>query len=1568
MHSTGIQYYKRIISTSAMCFFAAMAFLLSGGRVAAQTIVMQNGQTLYSDICMSGTDIYDDGGADGNYSNSFDGWVVLTTNAGETITLTGPYNLESNYDYLTFFDDSTQILRRSGAGNVNLLVTSGVLRIHFTTDGSVNRTGFELHAITSAIPPECHSTVADLAISNLTATSGTVTWTGTGDDLMLDYGEGPIPVTGNSHDISGLTGSTNYTIMLYAAADSNENCCTAKLHVTTPLQGGPGCIDPSDLTAPYVQSYYGSFASPYSTIGIVNNGPGNALSRHTVHTDPNERDPRTGNILSTVPPGGSSSVRLGNWLTGSEAEALLYAIDVDTMVADLLLLKYAAVLEDPNHSSTQQPRFRLELLNSNMEVVDPTCGVADFISNANLGWNTYGSTLWKNWTTVGIDLAPYAGQTIMVRLTTYDCSQSGHYGYAYFTLECSRKNMASESCGNNTNNTFTVPAGFSYLWYTDSPQNPISTSQSISVTSDSSTLYHCRLSFVDKPACNFTMSAFAGVRYPLALFDSVVTMSNCAFDVNFINRSTISADGITPSGSGESCEASWWSFGNGDTSSLYHASTHYDGPGQYEVTLVSSIAGGLCADTLRKTITLLPPGPNPTIVGPTERCDNSAVGDTLIVSNAAWHSWSSDTLIVSPSTTTTYSLTAHDTHQCTYSLRHTITVHPSYHGYDTAVICPSELPFVYGSLTIADANDTGSYSYNTQTIHGCDSAGTVFLTVKDTSMADTVAVACDRFTWYGTEYTTDGAVAQRVTTNAAGCDSTTTLILTLHATTSSSVHDTVVENLLPHTFNGVSFAQPATDTSVVIVNASGCDSIIDYSLFVHWNVDTTLFDTLCRSLLPFTWNDVSFDTVLAATATLARAATFTSHTGSDSVVNMRLTVHPTFDHHLTTDICDDTSFVFGDSVFRTSSHHTDSLLSVHGCDSLSSLHLTVHPTFDHHTFDTICSNQSIVFAQHTYDTTGVYAHSLLSRHSCDSLSTLHLTVWPAYDYHTYDTICGDSSRFFIDSAYRQTGTYLYHRYSVHACDSLQSLHLKVYPTYDIHLFDTIYDGDIYTFEQTAYDTTGTYPHLLYATFGCDSLRTLHLQRNRRTYNDSTVCQNSLPLTWNGATFSDGRGVRSAHRQMMADSVHLQGLDGIDSLVVMRVVAIDTSASTEVIHACDSLSWRDGNTYLASTQAPFLHLANQWGCDSIHHLDLTVDYTHLYSDRLSVCDSTRWIDNIVYYADTMGPQATLVTYQGCDSVVTLDLAVHHSSYEESLDTFCHGQTYRWHGFTVTGDSAYLNENHLLLDTLASAYQCDSIVALRLTKMALPRIVIDYTTDCRRHTYTLTASTNVAYTRWTSFPTDSLLDCNEDLLSVTVAPSSSTEYSLYADYRETPFCPSTQSVILRPIEVPVAQLQVNPGALKYNAMDYAAYDVSMEYVERTWYIDGIRQSEPSRILYGHGDLETDSIAIALSVYNGQCLDTASYILPVLRVAVFAPNAFTPNLDINNRFTLVTHGVIDGELFIYNREGLLVYQTTDFGNLGWDGGNCQQGSYVWRFIYHAVDYPTSLKSEIGTVLLIR
>ena len=201
------------------------------------------------------------------------------------------------------------------------------------------------------------------------------------------------------------------------------------------------CIDLSNLNAPNITCMYGVFSTPYLHTGVLDYGPNNVASRHTVVTT-NTTDPRTNNLLHTIPDNEPYSVRLGNWRTGAEAESIVYEFNVDTTNGAILLLKYAAVLENPGHTAIEQPRFRFEVLDANDQLVDAQCLSADFVASSALGWNTCnvgGTILWKDWTYVGADLTAYHGQSVRIRLTTYDCDQGGHYGYAYFTLNCRKK-------------------------------------------------------------------------------------------------------------------------------------------------------------------------------------------------------------------------------------------------------------------------------------------------------------------------------------------------------------------------------------------------------------------------------------------------------------------------------------------------------------------------------------------------------------------------------------------------------------------------------------------------------------------------------------------------------------------------------------------------------------------------------------------------------------------------------------------------------------------------------------------------------------------------------------------------------------------------------------------------------------------------------------------------------------------------------------------------------------------------------------------------------------------------
>lgn len=1429
------------------------------------------------------------------------------------------------------------------------------------------------------------------------------------------------------YTVDGLSPLTNYRFVLNAVCGASDSYCTTNYSDSATLftpAGGTGCIDPTNLTAQYTTCFYGSYNNPYANIGVIDNGYLNATSRHTIHYNLSERDPRTGGLLPTMPEGAAASVRLGNWNTAGanpsnpdpgEAESIVYSLYVDTLDFDLLVMRYAAVLQDNFHPASKQPRFSLELLDEQMQVLDATCGRADFIANYALGWNAAADeVLWKDWTTVGIDMTPYAGQTVYIRLTTRDCNEGSHYGYAYFTLECQHKNIEAGGCGVISENQFTAPSGFNYRWYTSADDATYSTSQTITVPSNNDITYYCDLSFVDNPGCSFTMSAFAGTRFPLSQFDYEVSLGPCSFVVNFYNRSTISMDGTTPIGSNEGCETALWSFGDGDSSTSYHTSHVYTAPGTYEVTLTSGIANDQCTHTLTIPITLAFPPSSLSLEGPADRCINSP-SDTLRLSGVAalpspgeWQAVATDgrftdyILPVSPTQTSTYTIQAVDSVGCLTDLSHTLNVHPTFHTSDRVDICSLLLPYTWRDTSFADTTHSSFHTLHRQSQFGCDSIldldlhvyDNALFTRRDTLHTHICANQSFAFGPQATLYNLQGLYTDSLFTTI-GCDSLSTLDLVVYDTFDHHTFDTICSNQSV-AWGGASVdAYGTSDHDTVptfslhplaLHSVHGCDSASTLHLTVqpayHFHTPDTICDNQWRNFIDSAFNQPG-----------AHSFHYLSARGCDSTQTLDLFVHPTFDHHTYQDICSNQQATWGDSTFvgygltttdsvDLLSTHPRMLSSVHGCDSLSTLHLTIHPAYDHHSWDTICSNQGIAWGGQTLtsygyvtDSTAPYAPiaedhplALTSRHQCDSASTLHLTIRPAFDFHTLDTICDDTIRFFIAAAYNQTGAYPYAYASLLGCDSTQTLDLKVYPTYDLHIFDTIYDGDTYHFEGSTYDTTGIHPHLLAATFGCDSLRTLHLKRNWRTYNDSSICQNHQPLTWNGVSFTQSQGQRRAGYYYVADSITLPGRQETDSLVVMRVHILDTSATYDVIHACDSMQWRNGVVYTASTAAPFVTLQNHWQCDSVRHLSLTVDYTQRTVDPQVVCDSLVWIDSRAYHADTVGPLDTLRTVADCDSIVTLDLTVHYSTYHGDIDTFCFDQTYAWRDHEIEATGYYT-------DTLRTIHGCDSVRAITLTQMPKPDIAFSDSIDCAhlRHLIVATPDQPDYFTRWKASPSDPSLAGQERRLDIAVRPQQTTTYYLTVDFDPYTLCPYTDSISAIRVWIPDAELKVTPDALSYSNLWFDAYDISDEGLQRRWLINWEEQGESGRQLTRQVlDESVDTVIVALEVYNNICYDTAIYLLPVLRSDIFLPNVFTPGADQNNRFRAQLRGVVESRLTVFNREGLTVF-TTDDPATGWDGRNtngqpCPQGAYVYRLDYRAVDHPEAWKRQVGTVTLLR
>lgn len=347
----------------------------------------------------------------------------------------------------------------------------------------------------------------------------------------------------------------------------------------------------------------GSFYYPSTWIGVEDYGPMNVLSRHTVHRDPSETDPRTNNMLHTVPDGRCCSVRLGNWVSGAYQESITYILKVDTNLYDLLILRYAIVEQQPNHPDDDQPKFLFKIQDTVGNLID-SCYYANFVAGmGDTVWrNGEDGVVWRDWTAVGIDLTPLQGQTIHVVLDNYDCAIGGHYGYAYFTMESGFKRLQSSYCGDTQINVFHAPKGFLYRWYSaDNPSQTLSIDDSLMVTGVG--VYKCRATFtVGDGSCGMTLTANLGSRFPMAAF-TVVPMDTCGYSFRFENHSVVARDEAHTQLTSEPCEQYLWRFGDGTVSTAINP-VHTFETGTYQVELLAMLANGQCRDSVSQTITV----------------------------------------------------------------------------------------------------------------------------------------------------------------------------------------------------------------------------------------------------------------------------------------------------------------------------------------------------------------------------------------------------------------------------------------------------------------------------------------------------------------------------------------------------------------------------------------------------------------------------------------------------------------------------------------------------------------------------------------------------------------------------------------------------------------------------------------------------------------------------------------------------------------------------------------------------------------------------------------------------
>ncbi|MBQ7711376.1 MAG: fibronectin type III domain-containing protein, partial [Bacteroidales bacterium] len=524
------------------------------------------------------------------------------------------------------------------------------------------------------------SEIYNITNSNITSTSAQLSWSDSSAATAwtVRYGTSAnnltqsVAVTSPTATLTGLTPNTPYYFRVYNNAQTTEELsghCTRNdgYFITQGTTPAPvGCLgDFTDLASPHVICTYGHYDNPDENYGI-------ASGRHTVIADVDGRDPIIGDALRMVPEGATSSVRLGNSTAGNQSESVIYRFLVDASQNDMLLLQYAAVLQNPAHQPAVQPRLSLQILRADGSEIDDDCYKMEFVASAVMSsgvqWQEHvgsGSNPtpvhWHDWTSVGVDLTQLDGQEIYIKLTTRDCNESpasnggAHYGYAYFTLECCKKSITYVGyCGENETPTLVAPAGFSYDWHRVGETQTLSTDQEFTIPNGSSSAYECTMTFYGSvtSACSFSMTAdpSAMMEFPQAGFNADTAVA-AGSAVAFVNTSYLSRDQegneTLPSGTMASCQ---WTFGDGGTSTEedpIHQFPALTNDRIYTVTLTVTSESG-CQSRYQRTILVYGTGePTPY---------NDLLSDECLVADTAVEWADPEVEWISPDLISTYTI------------------------------------------------------------------------------------------------------------------------------------------------------------------------------------------------------------------------------------------------------------------------------------------------------------------------------------------------------------------------------------------------------------------------------------------------------------------------------------------------------------------------------------------------------------------------------------------------------------------------------------------------------------------------------------------------------------------------------------------------------------------------------------------------------------------------------------------------------------------------------------------------------------------------------------------------
>ncbi|MGJ8661020.1 MAG: T9SS type A sorting domain-containing protein, partial [Bacteroidota bacterium] len=216
--------------------------------------------------------------------------------------------------------------------------------------------------------------------------------------------------------------------------------------------------------------------------------------------------------------------------------------------------------------------------------------------------------------------------------------------------------------------------------------------------------------------------------------------------------------------------------------------------------------------------------------------------------------------------------------------------------------------------------------------------------------------------------------------------------------------------------------------------------------------------------------------------------------------------------------------------------------------------------------------------------------------------------------------------------------------------------------------------------------------------------------------DTNVCVGSI------FTFPNGNS--QVINGQVIDTVWLQTSIGLDSLVITKVTAVNSTTSFQNISSCVPIPSPSGNVMYAISGTYTDTILNYLGCDSIITTVFNLGSSFSPNIVFTICDSILSPSGLYYWSTDGVYTDTIQNSNGCDSIIIATVNVLGNTFSQNLSfTACD---------SILSPSGlhYWSSDGIYNDTIQNVNGCDSIISATVNILS-SSISILYISSCQEY---------------------------------------------------------------------------------------------------------------------------------------------------------------------------------------------------------------------------------------------